>query len=745
MQLPFFNKKSNGSECYFGLFLQEDKVTGLVFDLADNGIRILAQFTSTLSNGMDAIVEDIDDILFRLETDSNKKLKKTIFFVTSYYIDEDTKQIKREYKPIIKKITQELELEAMGFIECFEAVSELMAKKEGIHLNVILVELGAATAHLFIYKNDKQIYSTSFARTETLVQDLKKIFTEIKVQFMLPSRIVLYPYSHTQKEVVHLVNHTWSEDVFVHMPKIETLSEEDLNKGLAEIFYTQLKEESSSEVEAASDNGEEDDESLLAAEDLASSSEEQKNMHSTHDQESKAETEAEINKSVDLRPHQQPKEVMGFAIGTAAKSEINSREIPYASKKIDHEEFQVHREPYNAVPVSSAIPDKTPSFIPSLFKQFRFDSIKLPMKLPILIPAGIVLVLLLLLLGSEYFLHKELVKVTFPSRLIQQKETVSNQDLSIKNGNVSAQVTDSTTTTGKKDIGDKAKGEVTIRNFDDKDKTISKGTVLSADNKNFTLDQDVKVASASVSTDNSTKIAGQVKGNVTADTIGPDYNMEKNTKFHIGDLDFSTFFALNDSAFTGGTKKQAQTIAKKDIEDLKVKVLATGKKQGLDKMRSEVSQDQQIIDSLTDQELADLNFSGDVGDEAKTVNVKANVTTAYFTYSENDLKKLMQKSLQSEVTSGYTLPTENIQTKVTDAKQSKNNIDLTVSVEGKSIKQVSKDDILSAVKGKSKGNISDLLKTQFQAQDVQIQDKGISFFPWLPLFKKNITIEVISL
>src|SRR5689334_14124327 len=128
MKLPFMTKKAEGnSESYFGLFFQQTKVTGYVYELLPTRINILAQHTASFTNGMDNVVEDIDDILFRLETDTNKKLDKTIFYVTSHYIDQDTKQIKKDYKAAIKRITQELELKPLGFIECYEAVSALIA------------------------------------------------------------------------------------------------------------------------------------------------------------------------------------------------------------------------------------------------------------------------------------------------------------------------------------------------------------------------------------------------------------------------------------------------------------------------------------------------------------------------------------------------------------------------------------------------------------------------------------------
>ncbi|MEO6508578.1 MAG: hypothetical protein ABIO02_01365, partial [Patescibacteria group bacterium] len=135
----------------------------------------------------------------------------------------------------------------------------------------------------------------------------------------------------------------------------------------------------------------------------------------------------------------------------------------------------------------------------------------------------------------------------------------------------------------------------------------------------------------------------------------------------------------------------------------------------------------------------------EVGDESKEVNVKAQVSTIYYTYSGNDLKKLMLKSLQPDVEDGYSLPLENIKTTITDAEKSDDSIEVKVKTTGKAIKQISKDELISTVKGKGKNSVSDVLKSKFGAVKVDIEDKALSFFPWMPVFKKNITIEINSL
>ncbi len=713
MKLPFLSQSDNKKECYLGIFLQEKKTTGYVYELSGNNIHILEQYSAEFSDGLKKLVEDIDDILFRLETDTNKKLKKTIFFVTSQYVDDSTKQIKKEYKGIIKSVVKELELEALGFIECYEAVSTLLSKKSGTQLNAILVELDKTITSITVFKNDKLAYNSSFMRSDSLSHDLTKIFNTVQSSTMLPSRIVLYPYYESRKELVHLINHKWDTDLFVQIPKIESLSEEDLSVGLSEIFASQILSDDTpiSSTEEGDVEINQEDEKTQEKEELPK--------------------EEIIAQSVPVKNSSKKGNVMGFTVANdIVNNEIEENNLDQTAET----EREVADEKNNE---KTATPQRKSLDILSIMKTKLF-----------LILVVILIVIGALLVGTEYLLHTVTVTISLPTKSIEKKLKLDASDLRIKTGSISADIAESQATTGKKDVGEKAKGEVTIHNFDDKDRVLTKGTLIQADGKKFTLDQEIKVASASVSSigGNYVKQPGKTKASVTADAIGSNSNLDKGKQFSVSDFSSSLIFAVNEAAFSGGTQRQAQTVAKKDLEDLKSKALDEGKKKGLDQMRKEVSADQQIIESLTEQTLDDIKYSKEVGDEAKEVSVKAKVTTSYSTYSDNELKQAVQKSFQSEVASGFKLTEDKITANIKNASKDKEDTKLTVDAKGISVKEVSKDLIQSKLAGKSKDEVDSFMKSDLKAVDYSI-DNRLEFFPfsnWIPFFKKNIKIEIKS-
>ena len=711
MKLPFFSKHIGNNEYYLGLLLQENKVTGFVFEMRGANISIIAQHSAKYSNGWDSILEDVDDILFRLETDSSKKIKKTIFFVSSIFVDDTTKEIKREFKMVIKKLVKQLELQPLGFIECYEAVAALLTEKEGVQLNAVLIELDKVHANVFIYKNGKKMHTASITRTDNLMHDLTTVFKEMQGLFLMPARMVLFPFAESHRELVHLINHKWDQEIFVQIPRVEVINEDDFDTGLSHVFASQITDEKSDIVGNPSDTKKK---AIAPQEDF------QIQEAKSIDFASPAHVEASVS-SV-------PQKVMGFVVG--GQSIVDNTP--------SDEEQAVYYPKQNSLKHKLA---------PLAF----FNAVKLPklkMKTKLLMGIVGILIILLFLGGiTEYFFHKVTIQVSFPSKQLTKTLNITSEDIAIKTGSISADVTKSKVTTGKRDIGEKAKGEVTINNFDDKDKVISKGSILEAGGKTFTLDQDVKVSSSTFNLDSTAKLPGKVKANISAVAIGADSNEDKATKFSIQGLSSSLFFALSETALSGGTKRQARTVAKKDMDDLQAQALDEGKKQGLDELRQKTSSEEQLIDSLTTQNAGNISFSKEVGDEVDELKLKATVNTTYFSYPATQLKQFIKKSLDADVPAGFVLPIEKIDYIIKDAAN-KNKISLSVDATGTALKQVSKQSLQTELAGKSPSKAQEILKSKYNATAHRVISSNPTFFPfsmWLPMFKKNITININTL
>src|SRR3989338_5003136 len=137
-----------------------------------------------------------------------------------------------------------------------------------------------------------------------------------------------------------------------------------------------------------------------------------------------------------------------------------------------------------------------------------------------------------------------------------------------------------------------------------------KTLIVSLSNLKFVLESEVKIASATG--DASSPLPSTAKVSVVAEEIGEEYNLTANTKFTIEGKS-KNLLAKNDSALTGGSKKQIQTVAKKDQEDLLDTILNKAKKEtpSIKALSGEI-----VAASLSRVDFSKTDFSRELGEES---------------------------------------------------------------------------------------------------------------------------------
>jgi len=242
MKLPFLSKNKVVSN-YFGLLLKEDQGIALIIKKERVAATVVDSERFSYSNGWEHLIEDVDEVLFRLESKHNLRLEESIFFVYSHLVDEKTGQIKKSYQSVIKNLAKNLELKPLGFIDCREAVAKFLAKKEEMELTAILIELDQTNAGIFVYKVGQSVFDKVVARTDNLIDDLNSVFQEVKGKLLLPARIVLYNSKDLDFAVTRILSHRWSSDLFIQLPKVEVIQEKEILVSLVDAFNQQTKEE----------------------------------------------------------------------------------------------------------------------------------------------------------------------------------------------------------------------------------------------------------------------------------------------------------------------------------------------------------------------------------------------------------------------------------------------------------------------------------------------------------------------
>lgn len=700
LSLPFFHKKKD-SQWYLGLFLKDKEAIGFALEKRTHKIDIITHERAIFTNGWDNLLEQVDELVFSLEQSTKKELNEVIFFIYSHLIDQQTKEIKKEYLSQFKNLVKNLELKPLGYIECYEAVARYLKDKEQSPLTAILIELGETHLGVFVYKGGQKTYTKILSRGDDIVADIESTFSEIKGDMLLPSRIILYDSYDLHAESTAIVSHRWGHDLFVQFPKVEMIKPQDLHSSLVTVFEQQINEEATVAQEG-------------------------------ENQEEPAEETA------------QEQEVLGFVIGR----EVERREA--AIQKDTHyisegEPMPKKSRPLNFVPLTIMRIISSMKIIPSFLK--LKGSI-------VLIMIGIV-VILASGLAVEYFLHKVQVEVLFPSRTLSKELDIDmrsdgSDSYGIHLATISAELSEKKSTTGKRDIGEKAKGEVTISNFDEVERVLPKDTPLEVSGIKYTLDEEVKLSSGSSSIVGGNKVTtpGKKTAKLTAAEIGTEGNAAKGQTFKVGSFSTSSIFATNEQAFSGGSKKQIKTISKEDVDALKNSIIKKAKEDAQQKLSVE-SGDKRIIADLTETAFGKITVSKEVGEEASEVSLKASVITSYYEYTAADVSKVLRESFEEDVPDGFRLEQEKISFDIQNVKKKNRQITGKIDAKALVIKDVSKDQLIDKILGRKKSDLENLLKNDFQSSGIEIKSRSkiplLFLDNWLPFFKKNIEVVISSL
>jgi hypothetical protein len=223
--------------------------------------------------------------------------------------------------------------------------------------------------------------------------------------------------------------------------------------------------------------------------------------------------------------------------------------------------------------------------------------------------------------------------------------------------------------TGKKNIGDPAKGSVTIYNKNtSSDLPLKKGTVLTTGTLQFTIDNDIDVASASESfnEEQGTTTYGTGNVNVTASEIGPQGNMPVNTAFSIQGYSGDVAIGRNAAALTGGTSKQETVVSRADEDALVAAVqkdLTDQAKQGL---TASVAGSAKLIEDTITTAVTQKSFTQELDQQASQLSGKVTVTVSGISYSDDDIKTLLKAFIANDIPQGFTLAENRTQVTLTN-------------------------------------------------------------------------------
>lgn len=302
--------------------------------------------------------------------------------------------------------------------------------------------------------------------------------------------------------------------------------------------------------------------------------------------------------------------------------------------------------------------------------------------------------------------HDESLSLT----ISQKTSSVDLENTTIPGQRVSKSVSGnaSANSTGSKLIGDKAKGEVTIYNRTSLTKTLKNQTTLTLNDLEFTLDEDVTIASESADTDYS---PGKASVKITASTIGEDSNLPSGSELIIASYSKDSFVAKNNNDLSGGTSQEIRVVAEEDQENLKTKLISTLQEDAKNALTQEASDQIGIFIQEELTEILQENYSADIGDETDSLSLDLEIEAKGLKYNKQDIEDLIAQRVEETTPDGYERSNQPIEVETSSAvKESDESITLDAFIKVKLLPKIDIDQLVNAIKGKSGSDLDEILK-----------------------------------
>lgn len=767
MKLPFnLFKKNNDeeSEYYLALLLTDEKISAVILQQTLGQLRIVGKneefFASSLETvGLEELIDLVDKTVSKAEEilPPDIETHKTVFGVKNDWVESDTKKIKPDYLAKLKKVCDSLDLSPIGFMVITEAISNLLQDEEGAPLSAILAEVGKKIVTLTLFRGGKvaeRIDGPLEENAAKTVDTLLKHFTTA----VLPARIILYDAKESESLAQKFIGHQWSKSLpFLHVPQIMALPEGTDARAVVfgaalQMGFEVLGMETPPQHTAKIEKPQED---ISKKEDLAEIDNDPQETNNDDEKTASVLTADNFGFVKDKDIIAIKPEVPSSIEHTSPVNLDQEPSFAEASHYTEASSDKSQDKQEESLNHQSALLTNAQNFL----SRIRLPRFSLPTSngnkrfiLPIAVILGIIILGAFL---TYYYTYKVTANIvlTVKPKIIAQTEDVTfsptaSNDFSkniIATKIVDTSVTGDLTTdaTGKKDVGNKAKGTVTLYNNGSSSVKLESGTTIkSSNNVLFLLDKDVTISSASGDIFSGTK-PGTVDTSVTAKDIGTDSNLPSGTKFTIGSN--ANLAAKNDNAFSGGSKKQVQVVSKNDVEKLKTNLPKSLEGKANEEITKKVAADQTLIPLIIVDGLSSQKFDKDIDDEAKKVKLTASVKFEGQTYQKDDMTDFAKARLKNKYSQDISFADNTISTSIKDPIEKKSNqITATLVISAGLLPNINKDEIIKNAQNESLPKTQDRLSELPQVIGAKVNfSPNIPFLPhFVPHLPRKINIEV---
>ena len=679
---------------FWSLVIEPTWVQASVWTLEDKSARVYAVGSATHweadSNLIDAADTALSSAISILPEEALEP-SKTVFGVSPSWVEGG--EIKKEHLDRISEICSKLSLEPVGFVVLSEAIAHYYKNKEGSPLSAVVVGINESNLDISLFKLGVFAGNFVVARSVSIADDIAEGLARFGTKETLPSRFLLYDGRQGEledaRQTISAANWESFRDKvnLLHTPKVEIVDPKSKVVAVSLAGAAEMGEATSVSVE---------------------------------EEEGKEQTANE----------------MGFVVNQDV-GEVQSRNDQEVAAQFPSEP-KAPRIKFGNI---------TNNFrsVFSLFSIF-------PRKRMFI--SGLVVLLVALVAGfvAWWFLPKATVVIYVAPQKLEESQVVSidtsansaNYDKNMIPGStvsVTASGDKTTSTTGSKKVGEKAKGTVTIRNGTAASVQLSAGTSLIGPNDlEFTTD-----SAASVSAAVSPSSPGTKEIDVTASDVGAEYNLAKDETLKVGNYPKSDVDAIAAGDFSGGSSREIATVTEEDRTKLEEELLDELTSEAVEELKNKVSADQILVDDALQAESSATDFSNKVGDETSTLKLAMEAEVVGLVVNKPSLAQLVKHYLEGKVPQGFVLREEQIIYEFSFEDVEDDVWQVEVSIVANLLPEVAIEDIVKNIAGKYPKIAQEYLQRSlpgFVRAEIKAKPKLPGRLGTLPRMVKNIDIEI---
>ncbi len=285
-------------------------------------------------------------------------------------------------------------------------------------------------------------------------------------------------------------------------------------------------------------------------------------------------------------------------------------------------------------------------------------------------------------------------------------------------------------TTGQRQVNDKAKGALTIYNeySSSPQVLVDKTRFVSASGQTFRLVKSITVPGAKVQ--EGKIVASSIEAEVVADQPGGDYNVGPG-RFTIPGFQstpkYAAFYGQSKSAMSGGASGLMKVMAQDDYDKAKNAVWQNLQPALDNEFKSQLPSALKIIDGAMKEEISGVETNLTVGSPAERFTMTLKGTATVVLFDAKDILEIIKKKLAEKLSSDkeLALAPEQISYQLVAIDYSRGQISMKVKVAGNIVWKIDVDDLKKELAGQNESGIRKVI-----SEHLEISETHVAFWPF---------------